>query len=64
MNEAVALERPSCRECGQGVSPPNDVGWECECGVIVCKEPSCFEELFKTVADGEGVRCRSCGLVG
>jgi hypothetical protein len=39
------------------------VGWECECGAVVCPDPDCFDEYFKQVAGGEATRCRTCGLV-
>lgn len=52
----------TCRCCGKTLAP-SQTGWECECGVIVCTDPDCFEEYFKMVADGEGTRCRTCGLV-
>lgn len=40
-----------------------EIGWECECGAAVCTDAECYEECFKTVAGGEGVRCRTCGHV-
>ena len=40
-----------------------DVGWECECGVIVCAQEECVQEYFRFVADGEATRCLSCGAV-
>ena len=52
-----------CRNCGSALATPPDVGWECECGIVVCTEPGCFDEYFKTVAGGEATRCRTCGLV-
>jgi hypothetical protein len=42
---------------------PEGVGWECECGVVVCTDQECFDEYFKEVAAGEGTRCLTCGLV-
>ena len=51
-----------CRNCRSELAL-EEVGWECECGVVVCRDPGCFEEYFKTVAGGEGTRCRTCGLV-
>lgn len=51
-----------CRECGRELAP-SEVGWECECGVVVCKDPVCFDEYFKAVAGGEATRCRTCDLV-
>jgi hypothetical protein len=39
------------------------VGWECECGAVVCPDPDCFDEYFKQVAGGEATRCLTCGLV-
>ena len=53
----------SCRGCGRRLASEAEVGWECECGVVVCTDPACFEEHFKRVAGGEATRCRSCGLV-
>jgi hypothetical protein len=53
----------ACRSCGRPLGGPGDIGWECDCGVLVCAEAECFEEYFKTVAGGEGTRCRTCGLV-
>lgn len=52
-----------CRACDRELRAPADVGWECECGVVVCAEPDCFGEYFKLVADGEATRCLTCGLV-
>lgn len=52
-----------CRACEGELRTPGEVGWECECGVVVCAEIACFEEYFKLVADGEATRCRTCGLV-
>ena len=52
-----------CRACGEALGEPLQPGWECECGVVVCTDPACFEEYFKVVAEGEGTRCRTCGLV-
>jgi hypothetical protein len=51
------------RSCTRELAGPADVGWECECGVVVCGEATCFEEFFKLVADGETTRCLGCGLV-
>jgi len=59
---SVETPRP-CEGCGQSLAQPADIGWECECKVVVCKEASCYDEYFKTVAGGEGVRCRTCGHV-
>jgi hypothetical protein len=50
----------SCQACGQAIAAPDDAGWECECGVFVCREADCFDEYFKSVGGGEGVRCRTC----
>ena len=52
-----------CRACGREIREPAAVGWECECGVVVCTETECFGEYFKQVAGGEATRCRTCGLV-
>lgn len=52
-----------CNGCERDLKAPEDVGWECECGVAVCHETRCFEEFFKILADGESTRCRACGLV-
>ena len=52
-----------CRGCQRDLRQPSDIGWECECGAVVCADPDCFEEYFKQVADGEATRCRTCGLV-
>ena len=60
-SEASAQRR--CRNCGRSLEAASEVGWECECGVLVCSEPECFDEFFKAVAGGEATRCRSCGLV-
>jgi hypothetical protein len=66
----VARERPAqpqvvrrCRGCDRELASPSDVGWECECGVVVCSESVCIEEYFKFVAGGEATRCLSCGLL-
>ena len=60
-SEPAAAKR--CLSCGRELLAPSDMGWECECGVVVCTNPECFEECFKAVADGEATRCRTCGLV-
>ena len=52
-----------CRACGRGLETPSDVGWECECGAVVCGDPECIAEWFKPVAGGEATRCLTCGLV-
>ena len=52
-----------CRGCARELRAPADVGWECECGTVVCPDPDCFEEFFKQVAGGEATRCFTCGLV-
>jgi hypothetical protein len=51
-----------CRNCGRELAA-SEVGWECECGIVVCEDPVCFDEYFKAVAGGEATRCRTCGLV-
>ena len=57
------LAAPACRNCGRALTPPAQVGWECDCGIRVCTDPDCFTEWFKRVADGEATRCLSCGNV-
>ena len=52
-----------CRACRREIREPAGVGWECECGVVVCTDAECFAEYFKHVAEREGTRCLSCGLV-
>jgi len=52
-----------CRACGREIQEAAAVGWECECGVVVCTDIECFGEFFKQVAAGEGTRCLTCGLV-
>ena len=52
-----------CRGCARELRAPADVGWECECGAVVCPDPDCFQEFFKQVAGGEATRCFTCGLV-
>jgi hypothetical protein len=60
----TASEGPRwCQSCKKPLQHPSDAGWECECGVVVCTDADCYDEYFKTVAGGEGVRCRSCGHV-
>lgn len=53
----------SCRTCGRELLVPTDIGWECECGVIVCALEECINEHFRGVADGEAMRCLSCGAI-
>jgi molybdopterin/thiamine biosynthesis adenylyltransferase len=53
----------SCQACRKPLLSPADAGWECECGVLVCADADCYEDYFKTVAGGEGVRCRTCERV-
>jgi hypothetical protein len=36
--------------CQRELRQPSDVGWECECGAVVCPDPDCFDEYFKQVA--------------
>jgi hypothetical protein len=60
---ATAPPFASCQACKQEFSRPDEPGWECECGVSVCQEAECFDEYFKNVGGGEGVRCRTCGQV-
>lgn len=52
-----------CRGCDRELSSASEVGWECECGVVVCTEKTCFDECFKVVAGGEATRCLICGVV-
>jgi hypothetical protein len=52
-----------CRGCGLELRSSAETRWECECGVAVCHEDTCFEEYFKLLSDGETTRCRSCGNV-
>ena len=63
MTEAPGETERRCAACGRALIHPSDVGWECECGSVVCALPDCFAEYFKSVAGGEGVRCLTCGLV-
>jgi hypothetical protein len=58
---ALPSPRP-CASCGEETEP-SKVGWECDCGVVVCSEAGCFEEYFKHVAGGEATRCFTCGTV-
>jgi hypothetical protein len=60
--EAGAAGR-QCRACARVLGSPSDVGWECECGVVVCSREECVGEYFRFVADGEATRCLSCGAV-
>jgi hypothetical protein len=63
MPESPAEPPRRCRACAREITRPSEVGWECECGVVVCTDSECYEEYFKGVGGGEGVRCRTCGLV-
>jgi len=54
---------PRCRACERELAQPADIGWECECGVVVCPNDDCVAEYFKFVAGGEGTRCLSCGTL-
>jgi hypothetical protein len=63
MSESTVRTARSCQDCGQAITPSDQVRWECECGIFVCGEAACFEEYFKTVGGGEGVRCRTCGHI-
>ncbi len=54
---------PRCKACGRELGAPADIGWECECGVIVCSQEECVSEYFRFVADGEATRCLTCGTV-
>ncbi len=61
--EAGSAAARRCRACERELLAPQDLGWECGCGVAVCAEPVCIEEYFKFVADGEATRCLTCGNV-
>lgn len=52
-----------CRACRRALGGRGEIGWECECGALVCAEPDCFEDVFKQVAGGEATRCLVCGQV-
>ena len=52
-----------CRACERELASPGDIGWECECGAVVCAADECVTEYFKFVAGGEGTRCLSCGAL-
>jgi hypothetical protein len=52
-----------CRACRAAIGSRAEIGWECDCGALVCAEPDCFEEIFKHVAGGEATRCLACGQV-
>ena len=58
---APAVKR--CRACDRSLPTPSDVGWECECGVVVCSNEECVAEYFKFVAGGEETRCLTCGAL-
>ena len=53
----------ACRACRTAIGSRAEIGWECDCGALVCAEPDCFEEIFKHVAGGEATRCLVCGQV-
>jgi len=55
--------RITCRACRRPIEGRAEIGWECDCGAVVCAEPECFEEVFKHVAGGEATRCLVCGQV-
>jgi len=52
-----------CKACGRELTAPGDIGWECECGVVVCSQEECVSEYFRFVAGGEATRCLTCGAV-
>jgi hypothetical protein len=52
-----------CRACRRALAGRGEIGWECECGAVVCADPECFADVFKHVADGEATRCLECGEV-
>jgi hypothetical protein len=54
---------PGCKACARPLANPGDIGWECECGVVVCSDEECTTEYFRFIADGEATRCLSCGAV-
>lgn len=53
----------ACKACGKSLTSPTEVGWECECGVVVCSNDECVGEYFRFVGGGEGTRCLTCGLL-
>ena len=63
MSGPAAGSATSCEACGFAITRPEEAGWECECGVFVCMEADCFDEYFKRVGGGEGVRCRTCAHI-
>jgi hypothetical protein len=61
MSDILTSSGLSCEACDQPIPRPDQAGWECECGILVCQEGACFDEYFKKVGGGEAVRCRTCG---
>jgi len=61
MSEPATHVSLACEACDGAIAEADEAGWQCECGVVVCPEPVCFDEYFKSVGGGEGVRCRTCG---
>jgi hypothetical protein len=61
MSGSATASTVSCQACGESIARPDEAGFDCECGVFVCREDVCFDEYFKTVGGGEAVRCRTCG---
>ena len=61
MSEPATAAPRTCDVCYEPIAGAVETGWECECGVVVCTDADCYDECFKTVASGEGVRCRACG---
>jgi hypothetical protein len=60
----AAPEAPRrCKACDRTLEAPGDIGWECECGVIVCSQEECVSDFFRFVGGGEATRCLSCGAV-
>ena len=53
----------TCRACQRTMRTPGEVGWECDCGVVVCTSEECVSEYFRFVAGGEATRCLTCGAV-
>jgi hypothetical protein len=52
-----------CLACARDLANPSDIGWECDCGVVVCAREECIALYFRFIAGGEATRCLSCGAV-
>jgi hypothetical protein len=52
-----------CKACGRDLTSPGSIGWECECGIVVCSHDECTNEYFRFIADGEATRCLACGAI-